>query len=54
MSSKTVKLAIILARTKGLRVCKNSIKEGWCVILPNNASYHASTDVDMVNYVKGY
>lgn len=42
------------AYNKGLVVKKNSLKEGWDIQLPNGTSFHAATDGEMANYVKGY
>jgi hypothetical protein len=45
---------ISLAQKKGLLVRRNSFKGGWCLTLPNGASYHATTDSDLIKYVREY
>lgn len=54
MSELQVKKAILLGRVKNLKVLKNSFKEGWAIVLPNGSNYHATSDKDMVSYVKNY
>ncbi len=54
MSELQVKRAILLGRTKKLKVVRNSFKEGWAIILPNGSNYHAMSDKDMVTYVQKY
>ena len=53
-SNTAIKRAIIQARAKDLTVRRNVFHGGWSVQLPNGCTYNAKTDVDLVEYVKGY
>lgn len=41
------------AQKKGLKVTKNTFAPGWSISIPGGC-YHATSDADMIDYVKGY
>lgn len=54
MDAKRKAEIIAQGKKKGLRIQQNLFDKGFCVLLPNGATYQAKDEKDLLSYIRSY